>query len=364
MSGAARDTFADEPSFRDVVDALGLGVSFRMYLGADGRTSRFLRVGGGCMAMLGAPPEALLADSWALAEVIVPEDHDRLLAAKATAAAGHGPWSTELRIRKPGGELRWLRVTSARRPVGDGGWLLDGLFVDITDSKRMAEQLAEERLRLEQAIELTGMGVFSWNRDDPEAILWSDGQYAIYDVPPQTPITLAAFREMVHPDDRPLAGLSPAHFVDSPDGTDFWLEHRLIRRDGEVRWVALHQRVRRDAAGLKSIHGVTIDVTDRHSAEEQRRLQMRELGHRAQNAMTVLMAMVQQAARSSATVDDLAELIMSRLSAMAKSQELATASGGGPFQMAELMRVVLEAFDLTRFDIDVALEPVTLEGQG
>jgi two-component sensor histidine kinase len=90
---------------------------------------------------------------------------------------------------------------------------------------------------------------------------------------------------------------------------------------------------------------------------------MRELAHRAKNAMTVMMAMVQQAARSSETVDEFAGLIMSRLIAMAKSQDLATASRGEPLQLSALIRAVLEAFDLGRFDIDPALEPLTLEGQ-
>lgn len=361
MSGQIDDTFAEEPSFRDVVDALGLGVPFRMHLGGDG-SSRFLRVGDGCLGALGLPPEALLADSRVLADLVLAADLGRLQAAKVTAAAGRGPWSTELRIRKPGGELRWLRLTSARRPTRDGGSLLDGLIVDVTEPRRLAEQLAEERQRLEQAIELTGMGVFSWDRDDPENVVWSDAQYAIYDVPPQTPMTVAAVRELIHPDDRPPDGAPLADFVHAADGADVWLEHRLIRRNGEVRRVMLHQRVRRDAAGLKSVQGVTLDVTDRRAAEEQRRLQMREIAHRAKNGMAVMMAMVQQAARSSATVEDLADLITSRLMAMAKSQELATASGGDPVRMPGLIRLVLEAFDLERFDIDPGLDPLTLEG--
>jgi two-component sensor histidine kinase len=361
VSGATQDSFAEEPSFRDVVDALALGVPFRMHLGPDRRT-RFLRVGEGCLATLGVPAEALLADPAVLADVIVPEDHDRLLSAKFTAAAGRGPWSVELRARKPGGELRWLRLTSARRPAPDGGSLLDGLIVDITEARRLGEQLAEERLRLEQAIELTGMGVFSWDRDDPETIVWSDAQYAIYDVAPQTPMTVQAFKALIHPEDYANGQEAAASLMNAADGADVWLEHRIRRRDGEVRWVLLHQRVRRDGRGLKAVNGVTLDITDRRSAEEQRRLQMGEIAHRAKNAVTVMMAMVQQAARSSETVDELADLIISRITAMARSQELATTSGGEPVQLGALIRVVLDAFDLTRFAIHPAMEPLTLEG--
>lgn len=364
MPGSVQAASVEEPSFRDVAEALGLGVPFCMYLSADGRTSQFLRVGAGCLAAIGVSAEDLMADAGVLRDLIVADDQGRLIADKATAAAGRGPSSTEFRIRKPGGELRWFRLTSARRQIEDGGSLLDGLIVDITDSKRLAEQLAEERMRLEQAIELTGMGVFSWDRDDPDAMLWSESQYAIYGVPPQTPITVKVFRRMVHPDDRASARASIVEMLATEDGRDFALEHRIVRPDGQVRWVMLHQRVGRDARGLKSIDGTTLDVTDRRTAEEQRRLQMREISHRAKNAFTVLMAMVQQAARSAATVDELAELILSRFTAMAKSQDLAMTSGGDPLQLSALICQVLEAFDLSRFDIDPALEAVTLHGGG
>jgi PAS domain S-box-containing protein len=333
-----------------------------MYLSADGRTSQFLRVGPTCLAALGVPAEALLANSMTLADLVTPEDRERLLADKATTAAGRGPASVEVRIRKPSGELRWFRLISARRPAADGDWLLDGLMVDITESKRLAEQLAEERQRLEQAIELTGMGVFRWDRDDPDTVLWSEDQYAIYGVAPQTPITLASFRALVHSDDRGVGRVSVAAILAAADGDDLSVEHRIVRPGGEIRWVLVHLRVRRDDVGLKGIHGTSIDVTERRSAEEQRRLQMRELAHRNKNAMTVMMAMVQQAARSSETVDGLAELIMSRLLAMAKSQELATASEGDPLPLSRLTGQVLEAFDLARFELDPALDAVTVHG--
>jgi len=353
-----RDRIAPEPIFHDVAEALALGVPFCMHIDADGAPSGFLDLGASCQEMLGVPGEALLADYRVLGELIVPEDRERVMSAKI-ALAGRGPWSTEFRVRKPSGELRWVRMTAASRPAGDDSWLLDGLLVDITESRRMAEQLADERLRLEQAIELTGMGVFTWVRDDPDTVLWSDAQYEIFGLPPQTPMTVAAARALVHPDDQ-KEGPAGTEFP-AVDDCDPWSEHRIVRGDGEVRWVAVHSRKRRDAAGLKSIQGVTIDVTDRHSAEEQRRLQMRELTHRAKNGLTVLMAMVQQAARSAKTVEDLSALIMSRLMAMAKSQELATASGSEQLQLTALMRVVLEAFDLARFDIDEALATLVLK---
>ncbi|CAN7470221.1 PAS domain-containing protein [Phenylobacterium sp. LjRoot219] len=333
-----------------------------MHLSPDGQT-RFLRVGASCQAILGVTSEALMTDERVLAGLILPEDRLRLLADKAAYATGRGPNSVEIRARPPGGDLRWFRLTSASRPSPDGGRLLDGLIIDITESKRLAEQLREERQRLEQAIELTGIGVFQWDRDDPETVLWSEHLYAMYGIPPQTPITVGSFRELVHPDDLgpTLAALDDAG--DKPGAADLSFEHRIIRGDGQIRWVLQQLRVHSDAEGRKAIQGTTLDVTERRDAEEWRRLQMREIAHRSKNALTVMMAMVQQAARSSTTVEDLSERIVARLGAMAKSQDLASAANGAALTLPQLAGQVLDVFDLSRFDIDPRLEAVVLPGE-
>lgn len=364
MRNLLQDTLAVQPPFGDVADALSLGVPFLIHRSNDGSSSRFLRLGSACLPMLGLPAEAILADSGVFTRLIASEDEAELLRAKARVATGSEPSTIEIQIRKPDGEARWIRMTSVSRPASDGGRLLDGLIIDITEAKRMAEQLSEERVRLEQAIELTCMGVFRWDRDDPKTVLWSRHQYAIYGVPPQTPITVASFRDLVHPDDREMGRGAFAAALSAEDGGVYTLEHRIVRRDGKVRWVLLHQRVRRDAQGLKSIHGTTLDVTERHDLEERRRLQMRELSHRAKNAMTVMIAMVQQAARGAETVEALTDRLMSRLEAMSRSQDLATALDGAPVRLAQLITQVLEPFDLTRFDIDPELDAATMNGDG
>lgn len=360
MRDLSQEALADDASFEDVADALALGVPFRIRLGPDGQKTQWLRVGASCKAVLGLTREALMSNERALADFILPEDQVKLLTDKAAYAAGHGPNTTEMRARGPNGDLRWFRLTSCSRPAPDGGRLLDGLIVDITDSKRMADQLAEERRRLEQAIELTGLGVFQWDRDDCDAVLWSDHLYAMYGLAPQTPITVASFRDLIHPEDLTQIRTAVRAAGAVSGGTDLSLEHRIVRPDGEIRWVMQRLRLSHDAKGLKAIHGTTLDVTERRDAEEWRRLQMREIAHRSKNALTVMIAMVQQAARSSSTVEELSDRVVARLGAMAKSQDLASAANGATLTLPQLAEQVLDVFDLSRFDIDPRLEAVVL----
>lgn len=352
-----------EPSFTEVAEALSLGAPFCVRLSEDGQLVRFVHIGRACREILGVSAAELEADALMFAELVVPEDMARLMSEKTAVAAGAGPTWTEIRIRKPTGELRWLRLTAARRPAPEGGWLLDGLIVDVSETRRLSAQLAEERQRLQQAIELTGMGMFDWSRDDPDHMHWSDQQYDIFGLPRETAISPEIFRAMIHPDDAEAVVAKIRSEIENAAGNDVQLEHRIVRRDGEVRWVQLHLRVSRDPEGAIALHGTTLDVTSRRSAEEQRRLQMRELAHRAKNAMAVLIAMVQQAARTASSAEELANLLMARLEAMARSQDLASAADGRPLAFLELARAVLEPFDLGRFELDEALVAVTLPAE-
>ena len=56
----------------------------------------------------------------------------------------------------------------------------------------------------------------------------------------------------------------------SRDGAAFQIEHRLIRKDGKIRWVRNKQVPRRDSAGrIVSYDGLMSDITDRRRGDEE-----------------------------------------------------------------------------------------------
>jgi len=62
----------------------------------------------------------------------------------------------------------------------------------------------------------------------------------------------------VHPDDRARVDVALAHSVD----TGIWDEtYRVIRRDGEVRWIQSFGRRVSGHEGPERWHGVAVDVT-------------------------------------------------------------------------------------------------------
>jgi two-component sensor histidine kinase len=121
----------------------------------------------------------------------------------------------------------------------------------------------------------------------------------------------------------------------------------VISQDGEARLVV----------------GTSLDITQRKAAEERRALLMGELAHRAKNGIAIVMAIVQQTARSAQSLEGFEDALMARLQSMATAQDLVTATGGRPVQLADVITKAMTPFGLPRFDIDPALEGVTIVGE-
>ncbi|MDD5641231.1 MAG: PAS domain-containing protein [Syntrophales bacterium] len=78
-------------------------------------------------------------------------------------------------------------------------------------------------------------------------------------------------------------------FLEALKGNDSYVrEHRIRRKDGEIRWVQCWGRIFRDAAGkIDHISGVTFDVTPRKEMEEALRQSEASLQHLTSQLLTV-----------------------------------------------------------------------------
>lgn len=351
----------EPPAFGAMAEALGLGMAYQIRVPPGGGERRFTYVSSNCLALNGIAAEQALADPAALYDMILPEERAAFAQAEAAALDGDGRFEVEVRMRLPGGEVRWRRIASARRVLADGSTLWDGLLTDITEAKRTAEEVAEHRRRLEVAVEATGLGFWEWDMRT-DALMWSDRNKALFGLPPQAPVSIDIYLAMIHPDDLPRCLEVYRAVRDRPDGGDFAMEYRAIMPNGQLRWILTRGRVVTDQAGPALVVGTTLDNTDRHEAEERRNLVMGELAHRAKNGLQVMMAIVSETARSADSVEAFEQVLMARLEAMAQSQDLVTASGGRPVQLHDLAASALKPFGLTRFDIEPAMSSLMVHG--
>jgi PAS domain S-box-containing protein len=344
-----------DPSFQAMAEVLSLGMSYQLAASPDGTGRRFLYVSESCLALNGVTSRAVMADSRVFYDLVVPEHQAVTAEATTQAILARQPLMVEYAIRKPDGETGWRRATSAPRPeLTEDGWSIwDGLQVDITEHKLAELELEAQRQRLDLAVEAAGLGLWEYDVREGRSV-WSDRSKALYGLPPEAEIDFDTwFGDLVHPDDRADMAATYAAALERLDGT-FSVEHRTVAPDGTVRWVLAHGRVVRDEMGPVKVLGTALDITERQAAEERRRLLVNELAHRSKNGLAMIMAIIQQSARTSETVKEYEARLVSRIGAMARSQDLVT-EGVGPLTLGEIFGSALEPFDPARFQVDPAL---------
>jgi len=90
--------------------------------------------------------------------------------------------------------------------------------------------------------------------------------------------------ELVHPEDREAVASALGAAIEH--GGEYAVRHRIVRRDGELRWVASHGRVTLDRRGKPAtMWGVTADVTAPTRAELDAEVNRNELAHLSRVAM-------------------------------------------------------------------------------
>jgi PAS domain S-box-containing protein len=133
------------------------------------------------------------------------------------------------------------------------------------------EALLESERRLRLAVEAAGIGIWDWNIATNQMV-WSDQAKAIAGLPPQTAVTYDMARAMTHPEDLPRTSAMARQALDPKHRLRATYEYRLIRPDGEVRWVLAHGEAvfGVDEDGERAIRyiGTIRDITERKFAEQ------------------------------------------------------------------------------------------------
>ncbi len=126
-------------------DHLPGGMVYQVDTGANGDERRLVYVSAGVEALHGVSADRALRDASFIYDQMDPADARLVAEREARAIVAMAPFSAEVRVRLPSGETRWRLFTSAPRRGENGHLIWDGIEVDITDSKRAAEERGRSR---------------------------------------------------------------------------------------------------------------------------------------------------------------------------------------------------------------------------
>ncbi|HEX5843398.1 MAG TPA: PAS domain S-box protein [Pseudomonas sp.] len=146
-----------------------------------------------------------------------------------------------------------------------------GATLERQQQERARQALLE---RLDESQRIARLGHWEANFDSGE-LFWSATVYSIFGYDPQCiEPSVELFKRAVHPDDLALVEASEARVK---AGGEHDVVHRIIRPDGQVRWVHELARMQATAQGQQRLVGTVQDVTEQAEAEAAYKAQSQRL---------------------------------------------------------------------------------------
>jgi two-component system sensor kinase FixL len=183
-----------------------------------------------------------------------------------SAGHGYGPFSTRSAEENALSIQMFLIVMSV--PL----LLLAGV---IEERSKGATTLLEREDRMNLAAESANLAFWSINFETKESWM-SDKGRAIFNFGPDERLSRELFLSRVHPKDRTAVDAAIEHA--RAESQTFEIEYRLLRPDGEIRWLISRGRyVSNDHGEVRELIGVAIDITAQVKADLQLGLQREEM---------------------------------------------------------------------------------------
>ncbi len=146
--------------------------------------------------------------------------------------------------------------------VGETEQILDSLAARCAATEA---ELSDLKARVAAAQELANMGDYDWDIV-ANTNRWSDQLYRIYGLEPQSlNMSYEEFMSRVHPDDRER--IAAVHAEAYASGNTYQMIERIIRPDGEVRYLSSNGEVVVVDGKPVRMRGTCVDITDRVLAE-------------------------------------------------------------------------------------------------
>jgi PAS domain S-box-containing protein len=249
-----------EQNFRNLVETTA-AVPWR----ADIESWVFTYVGPQAVNLLGYPLQQWYEkDFWV--SHLHPDDKEFAVNTCTALSKSAEDFEFEYRMIDVSGDTVWVHdIVKCEHRDGKPAELR-GFMLDISERKQAEEALHESEERISLAANTAGLGLWVWDSTRDESWVTPEGR-RLFGWAEFEPVNLERFIHTLHPDDREPTRQAVLRSLQN--GSDYVAEYRVVLSGGALRWIATRGRIEFDANGSPlRLRGVSIDITERKSADE------------------------------------------------------------------------------------------------
>jgi PAS domain S-box-containing protein len=206
-----------------------------------------------------------IPDLWISA--LHPDDRERVLQETEVAMGIGAETEYEYRVIAKDGSVIWLHDRGHLITDSAGRRTWQGVMLDITERKRLDEELKTNEMRMSEAQDIAHLG--SWDYEAvTDEVKWSRELWRIFGLEPrESGLSFEEYLAMVHPDDRHL--VKSINEKSQQSKQDFGYDYRIVHPDGTVRVLRANGRVICDEHGqMVKIRGTDQDITEQKRIED------------------------------------------------------------------------------------------------
>jgi PAS domain S-box-containing protein len=203
-------------------------------------------------------------------EMIHPDDREYVFRIAEEAIHSGERAECEHRILRPNGEMRIVHsLGDLKKDASGRPYQMFGVSQDITDRTRAEQALKRSQFYLSEGERIAHIGSWAFNESGH---YWSDELYKIHGLDPQNGApTVEQYLALIHPQDRASMAETIRIMQEQHRGHD--LIERIVRPDGQVRYVRAVAVPVVEEGVFKGFIGTTMDVTEQELLTQELRRQ-------------------------------------------------------------------------------------------
>ena len=257
---------------------------------------------------------------------------------------------------------RWINVNAVPefREGEDTPFRVFSTFDDITERIEAQKKLRESERRHKEAQKVAHIG--HWELDsETGSPSWSDEIFRIFGLnPKKKEPSFPEHEKYIHSMDWPL--LRDAVEAAVKKGDSFDLEFRIIRTDGELKWMHALGRPDRDERGrIIKIFGTAQDITKRKVAEERIRTAEGQIQHELQIKETLLQEIHHRVKNNFSLISSLLNLQAGQVQNKEDALKAFQESRNRIYSMLLVHEKLYKSEDLSNIDMKEYIEAMTGE---